>query len=418
MGGAQAEKIASMVGYSGHSRVDVVGFTGGIWVYWRPDVVTVNPIHKHKQYITMDISRQGVVPWYFTAVYASPDPSQRQELWQELKNFATTHNKPWLIAGDFNDTRFPSERNSSCRETTRRSRLFNDSVEEMDLIEVEFMGAAHTWSRGNSEETRRSGRLDRALCTDNWALQFDKAKVKHLPTIHSDHCPIFISPNGFVPLQALHRPFRFQATWLTHENFKEFVSQKWDSNGTLMSSLSKLSTDLQCWNRDVFGNVFKQKRNLMARIAGVQRKLAEKSYRGLIKLEARLRKDLDEILDREEIIWYQKSRVDWLKNGDRNTTFFHLSTIVRRWKNKVAAIKDENDVWLEDKLQIQDHIVQYFAKLFTEENEPSSFDVPQDIFPELSTQDWSGLVRPYSRLEVEVVIKEMGSLKAPGPDGF
>ncbi|XP_021757131.1 uncharacterized protein LOC110722174 [Chenopodium quinoa] len=245
MGGAQAEKIASMVGYSGHSRVDAVGFSGGIW--------------------------------YFTAVYASPDLSQRQELWQELKNFATTHNKPWLIAGDFNDTRFPSERNSSCRETTRRSRLFNDWVEEMDLIEVEFMGATHTWSRGNSEETRRSGRLDRALCTDNWALRFDKAKVKHLPAIHSDHCPIFISPNGFVPLQALHRPFRFQATWLTHENFKEFVSQKWDSNGTLMSSLSKLSTDLQCWNRDVFGNVFKQKRNLMARIAGVQRKLAEKS---------------------------------------------------------------------------------------------------------------------------------------------
>ncbi|KAL2940377.1 hypothetical protein RDABS01_028829 [Bienertia sinuspersici] len=197
-------------------------------------------------------------------------------------------------------------------------------------MEVEFIGVAHTWARGNSIETR-STRLDRALCNDQWALKFEQAKMKHLPAVHSDHCPIFISPNGFVLLQSLHRPFRFQAARLTHENFKEFFQENWDTGKDLMPALSKLSSDLQGWNRNVFGNVFKQKRTLLARIAGIQKKLAGKTDRGLIKLEARLRRDLDEVLDREELIWYQKSKIDWLKNGDRNTTFFHLSTITRNW---------------------------------------------------------------------------------------
>ena len=113
MGGEQALLIASKLNYSGHTRVDAMGFSGGIWIFWKPDLVIVEPIIKHTQHITMNITRIGVVPWYFTAVYASPDPVKRRELWSELKEFARTHNKPWLIAGDFNDTRFPSERNKS-----------------------------------------------------------------------------------------------------------------------------------------------------------------------------------------------------------------------------------------------------------------------------------------------------------------
>lgn len=55
MGGAQAEKIAALIKYNGHTRVDAQGFSGGIWIFWDPDVVSVNPIIKHGQYITMDI---------------------------------------------------------------------------------------------------------------------------------------------------------------------------------------------------------------------------------------------------------------------------------------------------------------------------------------------------------------------------
>ncbi|XP_021858798.2 uncharacterized protein [Spinacia oleracea] len=256
MAGAQAQMIATILGYSGHTRVDAMGFRGGIWIYWKTEQVTVEPILKHNQHITMNITRVGATPWYFTAVYASPDPTKRSELWVELHSFAQTHNKPWLLAGDFNDTRSRSERNSSCHETTRRSVLFNEWVDDMQLIEVEFSGAAHTWARGLTPETRRSGRLDRTLCNSEWSLRFDTAKVKHLPSIHSDHCPLLLSPNGFAPTQSINRPFRFQAAWLRHETFSEFVHEKWNREEFLIPALAKLSEDLQQWNKEIFGNIF------------------------------------------------------------------------------------------------------------------------------------------------------------------
>lgn len=50
----------------------------------------------------------------------------------------------------------------------------------------------------------------------------------------------------------------------------------------------------------------------------------------LFGLEMRLKKKWAEILLEEEMLWLQKSRVDLLRFGDRNTEFFHTMTLVRR----------------------------------------------------------------------------------------
>ncbi|XP_021762519.1 uncharacterized protein LOC110727260 [Chenopodium quinoa] len=219
MGGQQAQNIATILNYGGYTRVDAQGFSGGIWIYWHPELVTVEPIIKNGQFIAMDIKKVGCEPWYFTVVYASPEPTKRHDLWRELKEFAATHNKPWMFAGDFNDTRFGWEQNTSCADTSRRSARFNEWVEGMGLLEVEFSGAgaSHTWERGNSVDTWKSARLDRALCNGEWSLRFANAAMKHLPATQSNQCPLLISPNGFSPISYVNKPFKFQASWLKHE---------------------------------------------------------------------------------------------------------------------------------------------------------------------------------------------------------
>ncbi|KAK9689271.1 hypothetical protein RND81_09G048000 [Saponaria officinalis] len=176
MGGDHAIKIGKILGYNGQSRVDAVGFSGGIWLYWRLELVNVTPVTHHSQYITIEVARLGETPWLFSAVYASPNPSNRVALWSELERFARNNNHPWLVAGDFNETRSLAERHGGDQNMARRCDIFNNWIENCELIELEFSGPSHTWARGNSEETRRSARLDRALCNSECFLGRNPSK--------------------------------------------------------------------------------------------------------------------------------------------------------------------------------------------------------------------------------------------------
>ena len=71
---------------------------------------------------------------------------------------------------------------------------------------------------------------------------------------------------------------------------------------------------------------------------GVQGALASNPSDSLSRLEKSLREQYLNILNLEEDFWALKSRVGWVVDGDRNTKFFHTSTIARRRHNKIDRI--------------------------------------------------------------------------------
>lgn len=61
-----------------------------------------------------------------------------------------------------------------------------------------------------------------------------------------------------------------------------------------------------------------------------------------------LNKELDGLLEKEQILWAQKSRLNWMALGERNTKFFHLFTRARRAFNMINCFYDGSQlaVWV------------------------------------------------------------------------
>ena len=83
------------------------------------------------------------------------------------------------------------------------------------------------------------------------------------------------------------------------------------------------------WNVEVFGNIFAKKRRVLARLNGTQKAIAENPNDFLLNLENQLLSEYSLILMQEEEFWALKSRLNATSFGDRNTSFFHVSTVVR-----------------------------------------------------------------------------------------
>ena len=62
-------------------------------------------------------------------------------------------------------------------------------------------------------------------------------------------------------------------------------------------------------------------------------------------------------------------------------------------------------------------IVEYYKQLFTSSN-PQDFEVVQFTKRVVSEDMNSSLIRNFSKEEVEIALKQMAPLKAPGPDGM
>ena len=60
----------------------------------------------------------------------------------------------------------------------------------------------------------------------------------------------------------------------------------------------------------------------------------------------------------------QKSRELWVKEGDRNTRYFHLSSIIRRCRNCIFEIKLDDGSWINSREEIWNYFIDYFKALY------------------------------------------------------
>lgn len=101
----------------------------------------------------------------------------------------------------------------------------------------------------------------------------------------------------------------------------------------------------------------------------------------------RLQTDLQELRRRKEILSKYKSVAKWLMTPNLNTHYFHLSTLIRRRKNSIEALKNERGHWLQGREVIGSHIVDYFSNLFSSCNLYAPPDLPIAISKLITDED-------------------------------
>ncbi|CAL5432119.1 unnamed protein product [Camellia sinensis] len=187
------------LGFTASTHVDPTGRSGGIWLLWNPSQTNVRVHDASSQMITTTISRQDYLDWVLSAVYASSNIRMRDELWNDLTTLAQHTQKPWLVAGDFNDyssfedkRSFSTSPSQNLSQSQRRSQKFSDRISSCNLMDLGCVGPRLTWTNNRKGWANTMVRLDRALCNTEWQTLFPEGYVHNLPRTYSDHSPILL----------------------------------------------------------------------------------------------------------------------------------------------------------------------------------------------------------------------------------
>uniref|UniRef100_A0A2N9GQ21 Reverse transcriptase domain-containing protein n=1 Tax=Fagus sylvatica TaxID=28930 RepID=A0A2N9GQ21_FAGSY len=282
--------------------------------------------------------------WVGTGLYGPTADGLRHGLWNELRSVRQKWGLPWCVFGDFNVVRFPSER-KGCTRLMSHMMDFSDFIEESHLVDLPLGGAIHLLS----------GCVSKAIASPFiGSLPYFDGGGEYASRIGGPSYS-FMGPPSLV----------------------------------LASKLKALKEDLKKWNHQEFGNVgFKQKQLLgeleilnMKECSG-SLSSSELELRGTHILE------LENLAHLDETSWRQKSRVQWLKEGDNNTKFFHKIANSNRRRNYMEKIEN----W-----------------------RPFAADLP---FSVIEDSDRALLDSRFEREEIIQVVKDLQGDKSPGPDGF
>lgn len=195
---------------------------------------------------------------------------------------------------------------------------------------------------------------------------FCDAGVQHLVAPSSDHAPILLKciqePNR---TEAGKKCRHYEVMWERDAALPEVIKVAWESAGIMenlgdvATTLGSMMDSLYGWSRKRFGNVVREINKSRTRLEELMAMNADQ--RTIRKATAHM----NELMYREEMLWMQRSRIAWLREGDRNMEFFHRRARWRARKNQIKLLIDDSGVAQQDHEVMSKMATDYFSNLFT-----------------------------------------------------
>lgn len=362
----QIANLATDVGLPNFIAVSREGLGGGLALLWRSDwsVQLVGSSIGHID-VLVEISSDFYVR--FTGFYGHPVVHMRRFSWDLLRRIAATVQGRWVVAGDFNEVLQASEHAGLRDRPFGQMDLFQNALSDCALASIPFSGYPFTWSNRQIDTDFVEARLDRGLANAAMFHSFEYIHCHHIDSIGSDHKPLFFLFLHEPPLNSRkRRRFHFEEFWVSEASCGSVIQNAWSGNLNsgegIVEGLSSCANALQRWNKNTVGNIFSQIQQTKRDLSEVQRVGPFPAQLPLVRvIESRL----DGLLEKAEVLWKQRSRVDWLRLGDRNTRFFHERAKTRTRTNSIVKLMDGQGVWHTDSKIMGGLFCQYFSTLFS-----------------------------------------------------
>ncbi|CAK8544681.1 unnamed protein product [Lathyrus sativus] len=201
------------------------------------------------------------------------------------------------------------------------------------------------WMNGRGEGENVKCILDRSIATESFINRFSPIKINHLPRYGSDHVTIRIDLEAdiFGHGRKERHLFRFEEVWSREPRCEEYVARMWNNDAVrghrklvVMQGLDDL---FQEYRRSIVSKDIGRIEELMKDKCIWDANLED------IKVYQALENQRNNLLQVEEVILRKRSRVLWLKHGDKNNHFFHGKADQNRKINAITKLKDDNGVW-------------------------------------------------------------------------
>jgi ribonuclease HI len=127
---------------------------------------------------------------------------------------------------------------------------------------------------------------------------------------------------------------------------------------------------------------------------------------------------IENLLEQDEIYWAQRERVNWLKKGDRNSSYFQYCASARRRRNLIKKLKNDNQNWVEGNDNLRPLVCDYFHGLFSSSSGVIDDGLLSSVKTLVTKNMNEFLMSPYTREDVRKALFQIGDMKAPGPDGL
>lgn len=163
------------------------------------------------------------------------------------------------------------------------------------------------------------------------------------------------------------RLFRYEEYWEDRDELPNFIQQHWSTNerGDLASKLSNISRFLEGWSKENFKKADVEIRRLKKKL---QKLSSSHISEDMIREQQKCKEEITRLWEQEEKYWKARERLKWLNEGDRNSKFFHATTIQRRSRNRITRLRDAEGNWRSNQEELEGMAFDYFNDLFKSSN--------------------------------------------------